>query len=462
MLVAIIDDGISVDVVPSSKITHNILVSEQGNIEAVSINRRPLTDHGTRVAQIILSYAPDTLFCSLQIFHDTVLKANEVQLLAALHWCFQKKVPIIHLSIGTSNILFYQQIRAIISLMLQQGQFIIAAVSNRTEYCMPAGIHGVFKVRADAMMTGADYSANSYDSGFSFYASSRHLIKNEYTPCSNSYAAPTITAQICNILSSLNAVPNLVELYQKLTNSIPHILFPEPAENALILNCARLPLNNQFFCFKYSDVYYSYSDFLKNVGTHDKRSIIILTSNVAECEHEFRYCGQRPCSFFITVSSHTHKPVSIILKNWGMIIPHHNSPVVSYHQHETPIICIKNTSNHALSFLNNLCTNFTSKGYRCLCFSDSPVDYLYGLIICKSLTHLYTIINSTFAPHQIDIIIFLHCSAVHDHYLTLNTLFFELGTYCSALKYTIPNEVASDVCDDITFLSIAYFSKESY
>ena len=71
------------------------------------------------------------MFISINIFGQRELETKCDRLVAALEWCRIKKVPLIHMSVGTRQLSDYDKVRTVIARMLQQGQIIVAAGSNK-------------------------------------------------------------------------------------------------------------------------------------------------------------------------------------------------------------------------------------------------------------------------------------------------------------------------------------------
>lgn len=257
MLIALIDDGIESSMLPLNVVRYDYSVERDGNIHVRASTDRILTNHGTTCAQIITKYAPKAEYCSLRIFHDASLQASCDQLVSALTWCLVRKVPIIHLSVGSSMLNDFSKIRTVTAKLLHQGQIVIAAHSNRRSYSLPACLNGVFSVVADAALSDCSYCNNRAFDGFSFSASSRHLLNlpsgNTWmTPVCNSYAAPTITAVIHNILTQNRTFPvSLGRLYLAMTHSqkLPKFTRPDFIEDAILINPAKYPLLTQHFFF---------------------------------------------------------------------------------------------------------------------------------------------------------------------------------------------------------------------
>ena len=258
MLIALIDDGIDVSVIDSDLLLkHDLTVEEGGKIRERRMDEPILTDHGTTCASIILKYAPQAQFASLRIFHEETLEANCNMLVSALEWCLHNDIPIVHMSVGSSHLSDYSEIRRVVSKMLQKHQMIISAHSNKDSYSIPACLAGVFGVMADEKMVEDEYSFgqdSNYPLGLELKASSRHELSwySGYTfttQITNSYAAPTITAIICNMLQEAEnffmSIPHVLrELRRKVGEGDICSHFPKPdfMAEALLFNPYGYPI----------------------------------------------------------------------------------------------------------------------------------------------------------------------------------------------------------------------------
>ena len=140
MLIALIDDGIETSLYPNIRVKYDLSVGEDCIVRNRDAEERIITDHGTTCARTIAKYAPHAEFCSLRIFHKQELRASCAQLVAAMEWCLVARIPIVHMSLGSSQPSDYKKIRSIVARMIQQRQIIVAACSNSEVYSVPARI----------------------------------------------------------------------------------------------------------------------------------------------------------------------------------------------------------------------------------------------------------------------------------------------------------------------------------
>lgn len=193
---AIIDDGVNLS---NPAIVQNIEIDRFGNVK----NRPPASamNHATICFRIIQTYA-NTLFdaVSIKILDDDTHRANKDALIAALNWCMENDIQLIHMSIGTTEPRDGKAIREMIGKLAERGVIVAAANSNKGVQTFPAYDHRVIGVECDAMLVDGQfvYTPNAL-TGILFRASARHKLtagESGITPLSNSYAAPLITAQL--------------------------------------------------------------------------------------------------------------------------------------------------------------------------------------------------------------------------------------------------------------------------
>ena len=230
MIVALIDDGVDNKTYSNLNVIRNLTVCDNGTLVEKELNVNLLSDHGTTCARIINKYAPETEFISIQVFtnHDGSLCANCDNLVSALKWCCNEKLPLIHMSLGTRDMTDYQKIRLIIETMADNRQLIVAAASNQNTYTIPACMPEVIGVRHWSKDSPADYIFRWYPfDGVDVGCCGVHMLDDEkkienHTPASNSYAAPWVTAFVAN---------KLIEAGRLLTSDeIRHLLFGNAAE----------------------------------------------------------------------------------------------------------------------------------------------------------------------------------------------------------------------------------------
>lgn len=223
MEVAIIDDGIDSMYFP---IIGNLIFDlkfgldgsiTQRNISQGRIEGKPGLSHGTIVAAIIRKHALTVKLGSLKILEKNG-KSSVAQLISALLWCYNNNIKLIHMSLGSKRLVDYYKLYSIINKLYKKGCILVAATSNLSQFSVPACFSCVISVNTDSNidLTNELYSAGKIElDGVDFIASSKHFLY-DYTnnmyfpPICNSFAAPYITAKMCNLLEK-NSKINLAE-----------------------------------------------------------------------------------------------------------------------------------------------------------------------------------------------------------------------------------------------------------
>lgn len=395
MLIALIDDGIIAEKCNNIRLEYDLVVGEDGVVHARPQGERILTDHGTTCAQIIHKYASSASFCSLRIFCGPTLKTSVTKLLAALQWCKERRIPIIHMSVGTTRLCDHRPIQKLIYDMLQQGQLIIAAHSNQWDrYTMPACYTGVLGVATDPALRGFDFHvmdvADSW--GVQIPASSRHDL-SEYphgireTLVSNSYAAPTVTAKVHEILSSKkDCILSPFAIYQELANRpvLTARMYPDFLTRAIVFDPEDQLKQTDCLAFDILGRYANTAAFLDAIRQNKKAPIILLPSSscltpdfmeaVCACSAErfgVVYAGTAPNDLRIKLPC--------VLWDEGIcrflckrMKPEPVDPTIV-------MLCVEPQGEATLCLMRKMKKYLHEKGYGCLAISDFSRAYLYGL-----------------------------------------------------------------------------------
>jgi hypothetical protein len=204
--VAVIDDGINKKIYNTPleganiEILKDLSVVERSNYDAFS------PSHGTTCAAIINTYARNVTFFSIKILNEKTEKAIKEQLIKALHWCAKNNIQIVNLSLGTIDFRDFEEIKNCIKAVTENGLIIIAACNNKNVFTYPACLPNVIGVRCQDLYFKDQYCINdNILSGIEFAASGRHYLtdifgNSRFTSPSNSFAAPLITAKVCDIV----------------------------------------------------------------------------------------------------------------------------------------------------------------------------------------------------------------------------------------------------------------------
>ena len=399
MLIALIDDGINAAVCPEVNIQYDFVVDKDGTVADRSIHDSILTDHGTTCAKIIAKYATNATFCSLRIFDAVAiddtgkagLRTSCERLAAALTWCCNARIPLVHISAGTNLLSDQAKIRPIIARMIWQRQIIVAACSNRDEYSIPSCLGGVLGVVANSDMANNEYRiVYGRDGCHEIRASSRHTLsfhfgENFVTHVSNSYAAPTITAAVYNVL--LKHEPCTLSVSQvfrllAVKTLTPRWAMPDFIQDAYIINpSGERPLKKHLF-FNCREEYATIEEWKRNATLN--LDLVYLNSedhcSVEVFSYLYKYKDMYAGLLFGGIV-----PRGITLAQSNMVWSE-NTYYDRYQQSDNdqsntdcPIIRIYGKSFVALDLLCHLKNLFFQDGYECACVSNAPFAYLYGV-----------------------------------------------------------------------------------
>lgn len=395
MLIAVIDDGIDFQSYPELKVEYDFVVEENGAIHPRGTDNPILTDHGTTCARIIHSYAPEPSFCSLGIFSTEKLRANIKQLIAALTWCYEQRIPLIHLSVGSTHLSDYEPLQKIVSRMLCQGQILVAAHSNRDKrYTMPACFSGVLGVAADPGLADCEFRVadDMQPDSVRLLASAKHKLKNangvyEETQLANSYAAPTITALVHEILYRQDGFMPLVRLWRKLThrNISTTSLRPDFMGKAIVYDPAGiLEGREKQLAFEVSNSFSDSTEFVDAL-TADSYTPALLVPPLPTPNN----------SFWDKVLEHSKDRVGIVYTGvvpqwvrekvpcllWDECIQRElmGRFFAKTPEEAIPILCLKPYCEETFFFLPKLKHFFAENGIECLALSDYSQSYLYGV-----------------------------------------------------------------------------------
>lgn len=395
MLIAIIDDGIDFRTYPELQVEYDLVVEEDGSIHPRRIVDLIITDHGTTCARIIHAYAPEASFCSLGIFSTEKLRSNIKQLIAALTWCCEQQIPLIHLSVGSTRLSDYEPLQKIVSRMLCQGQVLVAAHSNKGErYTMPACFSGVFGVAADPLLTGCEFrvaGAIQPDSVW-LLASSKHRLKNadgiyEETPLANSYAAPTVSASIHEILTRRDGFVPLVELWRELTcqaNVPVTSLRPDFMGKAIVYDpMGSLKHKEEQLAFGILGSSPDSVGFMDALIADPYTPALILSPQLISdslwselLEHSKERVGI-VCAG--TVPQWVREKISCLLWDEGAQRELMTRLFTNELEEIVPILRVEPYCKEAFLLLPKLKRFFAANGIECLVLSDYPQSYLYGV-----------------------------------------------------------------------------------
>jgi len=282
MKIAVIDDGVNSEFFSIGKLSFDIEIFDETHIQNRE-NKKSIVNHGTVCSGIIRSYAPKAQIGSIKIM-DYQKQCSCEKLIAALDWCYDNDIFIVHMSIGSSKMIDFISIRSAINKLAEKNIIVVAAFNNSGEITFPASFDSVIGVRNNEKLEGNEYfvNENSFNDAF-IIASGTHelLIDGELKktkPC-NSYSAPLITAIVHNLIDEYGIIT--ISEIKKLISANKAIaqksFYPYFFNKAVLVNLSDENLiYNPFF-----HVIKTYDNFnYKNVEFDQTGAIVIIPSNI--------------------------------------------------------------------------------------------------------------------------------------------------------------------------------------
>jgi len=192
--VAFIDDGIHKTIVPQC-VSYNSLVMDEGVVyENQSIGHLA---HGAECYRVFQDFVnvPYRLI-SLKVMDHESQTGNCINLAKALEWCNISGVDLINLSIGTRQCSDLNLLYRVAARLAEKNVIIVAACSNNNTLTYPACFPMVIGVRYHTDLelgSSIVYIDEPYDQIETMAFS---------TSLSNSFAAPVISAKVCEYISA--------------------------------------------------------------------------------------------------------------------------------------------------------------------------------------------------------------------------------------------------------------------
>lgn len=252
--IAVIDDGISQDLF-DGELLGSIIINDDLSINSYNMNNR--ISHGTICANIIHKYFPFLDYFSIKVLSNN-MKGRSNKLYRALDYCVEQKISIVQLSIGSCIAKDFTQIQKKINEVALKGLIIISAAHNENIISYPSCLSNVIGVMRDLSdeLCELEFKFNSdFTNGIEFTSFAKHKLyingKEKICSNSNSYAAPMISALVCEIYnkheSSLNVDQIKYVLLQKSVNfnNEHNFIYPYPdwIYKALVINVSNTTLD---------------------------------------------------------------------------------------------------------------------------------------------------------------------------------------------------------------------------
>lgn len=204
--VAIIDEGVEPTAVSFDLLNHIEITADlkAGKLDTAQVIPN---SHGTLCAAIVQSYFPDAAISSVRILDHSRGKAE--QLYAALKWCLDHQVKVVNISLGSRHFRDRLPMSKIINEMAYRGLIMVCAGQNDGMIAYPAALSNTIGVKSDSgdsLKQGEYLFHDDREDGIDITAYSEHRLnlssgQRIQCPPFNSFAAPMITAKVCEIIS---------------------------------------------------------------------------------------------------------------------------------------------------------------------------------------------------------------------------------------------------------------------
>jgi len=119
MKIAVIDDGVNSEFFSIGKLSFDIEILDETHIQNRE-NKKHIVNHGTVCSGIIRNYAPKAQIGSIKIM-DYQKQCSCEKLIAALDWCYDNDIFIVHMSVGSSKMIDYVSIRSAVNKLAEKN-----------------------------------------------------------------------------------------------------------------------------------------------------------------------------------------------------------------------------------------------------------------------------------------------------------------------------------------------------
>ncbi len=435
MQVVVIDDGIIAEKLSCpQRLVLNLVVRH--TLEGEIVRKKEPEDfcpalHGTHCARILEHYIMETGLCekdleliSLCIFEGIPLRTNCEKLKAALEWCLEYQIPIIHMSVGTRELSDYEVLYQVTARLIRQGTIIVAAGNNAGTYTMPACLGGVLGVAVGRDLIGASYHYQDFQNGICLAASAIHPDVGEiFLPegiseglqmgaaeRANSYAAPTVTSAVYQFLiGKKDASP--IGLFQALVpGECYQALHPDFIDRAVLLNLSGVELVEDCLFFQVvSDNKGEMGDLGCLVllpGEDMQRNQEVVVDFVKKRENFGLLYAGRFQELFLEET--LKKTMLAELLCWSE--EDCGSARWTFEEESTelpPCIWIRTGKKEGIRLISRLCKQFREQGYQCVAVSNWEYAYLYGLEYVPPDAHGNSVLSYLKKVYTPDLILFL-------------------------------------------------------
>lgn len=414
--ICIIDSGVNEPALHIGRISTNIEITRRLQKRKRSRYDAQVINHATVCAAIIRKYAPDAVLHSIKILNSRE-KSTMEQLKTAVMWCLDNNIGIIHMSIGSTIYSDFDEMRHLVNMACMHGVIIVAACSNNGKITYPAAFDSVIGVKCDRQKRLEEgeyiYNGVSFD-GVEITACSKHSLtlpngKSFASACTNSYAAPFITASVYNIMRG-NPKPSIGEIKEALQRGakegqsisnfctfsrnvswVENALIVDYGNNSEFMNSIKKPFSiTGLIVPKLPDGRNVLGDIKESADMADtvillppgcedssyKAGIISLCEEIGSLNKNIIYLGNDDIDTLAHIAREKHN-----IRVWNTAIYQcFDYKCYSKKEIEIPIIILYGSFQHLMiELLNGLVNAFSQDGYHAVGISDSALGILAGL-----------------------------------------------------------------------------------
>lgn len=163
--IAVIDSGVNTAHPHICAVTQRVAF---GSEEEASFD--DVLGHGTAVTAAIQEKAPDAHYYMLKLFGST-LRTSSSRLMQAIEWTIANRMDIVNLSLGTPNLDYRADMRALVERASTAGAILVAARQAGETPVLPGMLEGVIGVDVDWSLPRHSYRIGDENGSPRFFAS---------------------------------------------------------------------------------------------------------------------------------------------------------------------------------------------------------------------------------------------------------------------------------------------------
>jgi hypothetical protein len=164
--VGVIDSGVNASHPHIGGVAGGIAIGGEGQ----ESNYLDLLGHGTAVTAAVKEKAPDAEYFAVRVFYNS-LRTSIDCLLSAIEWCIEKRITVINLSLGTSNVAHSKRFEPMIARAAESGAILVSARDVDGIAALPGSLPGVIGVGLDWDWPRESYACRETSQRMEFYAS---------------------------------------------------------------------------------------------------------------------------------------------------------------------------------------------------------------------------------------------------------------------------------------------------